>query len=88
MAKAKDYIDIMPFSESGLIDQLEFDGFDDADATYAVSQVKADWKEQAVLKGKDYLDVMSFSRSGLIDQLKFDGFSNDEATHAVDEIGL
>ena len=88
VGKAILYIETMPFSKSGLVEQLEFEGFETEDATYAVNKIDVDWMEQAVLKGKAYLDIMSFSRTGLIEQLEFEGFSNEEATYAVDQIGF
>ena len=88
VAKAKDYLDLMAFSKSGLVKQLEFEGFNNGDATYAVNKITVDWKEQAAKKGNSYLDIMPFSRDGLIKQLEFDGFTNAEATYAVDQIGL
>ena len=87
VGKAELYIETMPFSKSGLVEQLEFEGFENVDAVYAVNKINVDWMEQAVLKGKQYLDIMSFSRAGLIEQLEFEGFSSDEATYAVDQIG-
>jgi len=78
----------MSFSKSGLIAQLEFEGFSTEDATYAVNKIDVNWKEQAVKKAKSYLDTMAFSRSGLIEQLEFEGFTTEEATYAVDQIGL
>lgn len=87
LRKAKDYLNLMAFSKSGLIEQLEYEGFTNEEATYAVNKLNVDWKEQAVLKGKQYLDIMSFSRSGLIEQLEYEGFSTEEATYAVDKIG-
>jgi colicin import membrane protein len=86
--KAEDYINIMAFSRSGLIEQLEFEGFSNEDATYAVDQVSVDWREQAVKKAEEYLNMMAFSRSGLIEQLEFEGFSKEDATYAVDTIGF
>lgn len=88
VGKAEDYLNYTAFSKSGLVEQLEYEGFSNEDATYAVNKVEADWKQQAVLKAEDYLNYSSFSRSGLIEQLEFEGFSNEEATYAVDEIGL
>src|SRR5690625_980837 len=88
VSMAQDYLAYTAFSRSGLIDQLEFEGFDNDDATYAVDKLNVDWKEQAVRMAQNYLDYTSFSRSGLIDQLIFEGFSNEDATYAVDEIGL
>ena len=87
VSKAEDYLVLTAFSKSGLIEQLEFEGYSNADATYAVNKISVDWKEQAVLKGKDYLDFTSFSRSGLIEQLQFEGFSYEEANYAADTIG-
>lgn len=86
--KAKSYLDYSAFSRTGLIEQLEFEGFNNADATYAVGQINVDWKQQAVKKAKSYLDYSAFSRSGLIEQLEFEGFTNAEATYAVGQVGL
>jgi len=88
LSKAGDYLDYMAFSRKGLIEQLEFDGFSTADATYGAEHVEANWNEQAARKAKDYLDYMAFSRSGLIDQLEFDGFTAGQAEHGVDAAGL
>ena len=41
------------FSKSGLIEQLEFEGFSNEDATYAANELNVDWKEQAVKKPKN-----------------------------------
>lgn len=86
--RAEQYLSIMAFSKSGLISQLEYDGFSNEDATYAVNKLNVDWKEQAVKKAKQYLDLMAFSRSGLIEQLEYEGFTAAEATYAVDQIGF
>lgn len=88
LGKAEDYIDVMAFSQQGLVDQLKFDGFSTADATYGAKHVGADWNEQAARKAKEYLAVMSFSRAGLIDQLEFDGFTAAQAKHGAEAAGL
>jgi hypothetical protein len=85
---AANYLSISPFSRSGLIEQLEFEGFNTADATYGVDAQKANWKEQAAKAAKNYLKLTSFSRSGLIEQLEFEGFTLEEATFGVDSTGL
>ena len=85
---AANYLSISPFSRSGLIEQLEFEGFNAADATYGVDAQKANWKEQAAKAAKNYLKLTSFSRSGLIEQLEFEGFTLEEATFGVDSTGL
>ena len=86
LAKAHDYLEFMAFSYSGLIDQLEYEGFSTAEATYAVDNCGADWNEQAVKKAREYLDFMSFSRSGLIEQLEFEGFTRSQAEYGVDAV--
>ncbi|MCZ3366624.1 MULTISPECIES: Ltp family lipoprotein [Methanobacterium] len=86
--KAQEYLDTMPFSRSGLIKQLKFEGFTQQEAVYGVDQTGADWNEQAAKKAQSYLDTMSFSRSGLIKQLKFEGFTQQQAEYGVQAVGL
>jgi hypothetical protein len=85
---ADSYLDVSAFSREGLIEQLEFEGFSNADATYAVDSLGVDWNEQAAKSAQQYLDVSSFSRSGLIDQLKFEGFTQEQAEYGVNAVGL
>jgi len=86
--KAKDYLDLTAFSRSGLIKQVQFDGFSAADATYGVDKLNADWNEEAAKKAKDYLALTSFSRASLIKQLQFDGFTTQQATYGAQKAGL
>jgi cytoskeletal protein RodZ len=85
---AESYLRVSAFSRSGLIGQLEFEGFSTADAEYGVDANDVDWLEQAAKSAENYLNVSSFSRSGLIDQLIFEGFSPAEAEHGVTQTGL
>lgn len=87
LAKAKDYLSIMPFSYSGLVEQLEFEGYTTSEAIYGADNCGADWNEQAAKKARDYLDIMSFSRQGLIDQLEFEGFTDAQAEYGVTAVG-
>lgn len=87
LSKAHDYLSIMPFSKSGLIDQLEYEGFTNNEATYAAENCGVDWKQQAALKAQDYLDTMSFSREELLDQLEFEGFTSEQAEYGVSAVG-
>ena len=82
--RAKEYLRAMPFSHEGLIDQLEYEGYATADATYAADNCGADWNEQALKKAKSYLDTMAFSYSGLVDQLEYEGFTSEQATYGAD----
>lgn len=83
LKKAKSYLDYTAFSYSGLIHQLEFEGFTSDEAAYGVDNCGADWYEQAEKKAKSYLDYSAFSRDGLIHQLEFDGFTEDQAVHGA-----
>ena len=85
LQSAKDYLDAMPFSRSGLIDQLEYEGYTYSEAEYAVEHCGADWNKQAYKMAKEYLGAMSFSRSALIDQLEFEGFTHNEAVYGVNQ---
>lgn len=86
-AKAADYLRFMSFSRSGLIGQLEFEGFTTDDATYGVDAIGPNWDDQAAKKAADYLDTMSFSRQGLLDQLIFEGFTPEQAEYGVSYVG-
>lgn len=84
---AKSYLSFMAFSRSGLIDQLEFEGFSTKDATFAVDYVSPNWNRQAAEKAQAYLDFMAFSRQGLVDQLLFEGFTPKQAEFGVEAVG-
>jgi hypothetical protein len=85
LRSAEDYIDYTSFSRKGLIQQLEFEGYSSADATWAVDQLSVDWNQQAALKGAEYLDYTSFSRQGFVDQLVFEGFTAAEAEYGASQ---
>lgn len=82
---AEQYVSHQAFSRSGLIEQLKFEGYSDADATAAVDEISPDWNEQAAKSAAQYLSLESFSRSGLREQLEFDGFSASEAEYGVNQ---
>lgn len=85
--QAHSYLSWGDFSYSGLVDQLEFEGYSHDDAVFAVDNCGANWYEQAVKSANSYLKYSAFSREGLIDQLEYEGFSEDEATYGVDSTG-
>lgn len=68
---------------TGLIEQLAFEDFSTADATFAVDYIAPDWNAEATEKAKSYLDLTAFSRQGLIEQLTFEGFTQAEAEFGV-----
>lgn len=81
--KAESYLAYTAFSRTGLIAQLAFEGFGEADAEYAVDSLDVDWDEQAYQKGLAYLDYTSFSLAGLIEQLEFEGFTASQAEYGA-----
>ena len=85
---AASYLKHMPFSRTGLIDQLEYEGFSTKIATYGVDKQRANWKTQAAKMAKQYLKTMPFSRQGLIDQLEYEGFTTAQAKYGVKKAGL
>ena len=87
LESAKSYLNSSAFSYSGLIEQLEFEGYSTSEATYAVDHCGADWNEQAALSAASYLKSSSFSKQGLIDQLEFEGFTHEQAVYGVEKNG-
>ena len=87
LESARQYLNSMAFSYSGLIEQLEYEGYSNSEATYAADNCGADWYEQAALSAKEYLDAMPFSRQGLIEQLEYEGFTYEQAVYAAEQNG-
>jgi hypothetical protein len=85
---AEGYLDMSPFSRTGLIKQLEFEGYSTKDATYGVDAQRADWNKQAAASAEGYLDMSSFSREGLIQQLTFEGYTQKQAQYGATKVGL
>ena len=84
---AESYLGYSAFSRSGLIDQLEYEGYTTSQAEYGVDAQDADWNAQAALSAESYLEYSAFSRSGLIDQLEYEGFTTSQAEYGVDAAG-
>lgn len=87
LASAEQYLSFMAFSYTGLIEQLEYEGYSTEEATYAADHCGADWKEQAAKSAEQYLDILSFSRQELIEQLEYDGFTAEQAAYGADQVG-
>lgn len=69
----------MYLSKKGLYEQLTSEygeKFPAEAAQYAVDNVKADWKKNALAKAKTYQDKMSMSKSAIHDQLVSDAGEN------------
>src|SRR5699024_10110145 len=87
LESAYSYLRFTSFSYTGLIEQLEYEGYTNQEATYAVDNCGADWNEQAAKKAEEYINTMSFSRSGLIEQLEYEGFTSEQAEYGVSAVG-
>lgn len=89
---AKNYINIMPFSKQKLYDQLTSDvgnKYPAEAATYAVENVKANWKKEALEAANGYQEIMPMSDQELYDQLTSeagDKFTAEEAQYAIDNL--
>lgn len=82
--QAKSYLRSSAFSYTGLIDQLEYEGYTNEEATYGADNCGANWKEQALRNAESYLDSSGFSYEGLLDQLQYEGYTEEEAKYGVD----
>ena len=86
--KAQSYLSTMPFSPSGLYDQLLFEGFSEESSQFAVNCLVVDWDEMCYEKAVSYItNVGGFSKQSLIDQLVFEGFTKKQAKKAVKKLG-
>ena len=87
IGKAKSYLDFAGFSRTGLIDQLEYEGYSTEDATFGADNAGADWNAEAAEKAASYREFTSFSRQGLYDQLAYEGFTDAEIQFALAAVG-
>lgn len=87
VSSAEDYLDFAGFSRSGLLDQLEYEGYAAADAEFAVDYVAPDWNAEAAEKAENYLAYSAFSMEGLADQLAYEGFTAEQVEFALAAVG-
>lgn len=86
LRQAENYLNTMPFSESGLAEQLEFEEYPQDAIDYAMDNINPDWNDNALRQAQNYLDTMPFSDSDLYDQLIFEGYSDSQAQHAINNL--
>lgn len=85
--RAEEWLDLTSFSRSGLIEQLEREGFPTEDATWAVDLLSVDWNEQAAKDASAVLAKDTLSRSELIDFLIYVGFTQEQAEYGANRAG-
>ena len=86
--KAQSYLNYTAFSHDGLVAQLEYDQFSNADAVYGADNSGADWDEEAAKAAKSYMSYSAFSRGSLIAQLEYDKFTQEQAEYGANAVGL
>ena len=82
----------MHMSKAGVYDQLTSEHgeqFTPEEAQYAIDNVDADWKQNALKKAESYQEHMAMSPSAIYDQLVSEygeQFTAEEAQYAVDNL--
>jgi hypothetical protein len=84
---ARDYLAYSGFSRSGLIGQLEYEGYSTDEATFGADNAGADWNAEAAESAQQYMDYSSFSRQGLYDQLAYEGFTPEQIESGLAAVG-
>lgn len=87
LRSARDYVDMAGFSYTGLIGQLEYEGYSHEESVYGADNCGADWNTEAAESAKDYMDMTAFSRQGLIDQLLYEGYTQEQAEYGAASVG-
>ena len=85
--KAQSYLNFSGFSRTGLIGQLEYEGFSTEEATFGADNAGADWNAEAAEKAASYLEFTAFSREGLYDQMAYEGFTESEILFGLTAVG-
>lgn len=83
LGTAEQYLAYTAFSHSGLVEQLQFEGYSTEDAKFAADNCGADWNQQAIMKAAEYLNFTNFSRAGLVQQLEYEGFTAEQAEYGA-----
>lgn len=87
IGSAQDYLAFTGFSRTGLIGQLEYEGFTTEEATFGVDNAGADWNAEAAEAAEQYLEYSAFSRQGLYDQLAYEGYLPAEIEFGLAAVG-
>lgn len=82
----------MDMSKAAIYDQLvseHGEKFPEDAAEYAMDNIEADWKENALNKAETYADSMDMSTDAIYDQLiseHGEQFTEEEAQYAIDNL--
>jgi Host cell surface-exposed lipoprotein len=87
VGSAESYNSWANMSKTGLIDQLEYEGFAPKVATWAVEYMEknkmVNWKKNAVNSAASYQEWAHMSNQELIDQLEYEGFTREQAEYGA-----
>lgn len=87
VGSAKNYIRMMGFSYSRLVEQLEYEGYSTVEAEYGADNCGANWNEECAESAENYLSIMPYSRQELQDQLEYEGYSSSQISYALAAVG-
>lgn len=76
-------IDTMAFSEEGLRKQLKMKGYPRSAVNYAIENVTADYRAEAIESAESYLKAVPMSSDELRNQLDYEGFEPEHIENAV-----
>lgn len=85
-SRARQYLGVQNFSRSGLISQLEYDGYSEADATAAADALNLDWTDQARQRAAYFAGTQQWTRDQMVSQLEYEGWSADDAAAGADSV--
>lgn len=92
LKRADMYANKMHMSKAAVYEQLisEYgEKFTEEEAKYAIENVKANWKENALYKARTYADKMYMSDSAIYEQLiseHGEKFTEEEAKYAIENL--
>ncbi|MBQ6536473.1 MAG: Ltp family lipoprotein [Firmicutes bacterium] len=92
LSKADQYSKTMHMSKAGIYDQLTSEygeQFTAEEAQYAIDNLQADYKMNALYKARSYRETMSMSNNAIYDQLVSEygeQFTAEEAQYAIDNL--
>lgn len=86
LSQAQGYIESGAFSHDGLVEQLEYEGYGEKNATYAADNVGADWSAEALQSAQSYVDHIGISSEHLYEMLDYEKFTPDQIDYAMQNV--
>ena len=83
--RGANFLNLGPYSEAMMVDDLMFYGFSEAQAKYGAANCGADWTEQARLYAQYLLNKGTYSYVFLGNKMFEDGFDSVDISTALDE---